>query len=299
MTEPTSTYAMPTKALAPWFGNKRTMAPKICEMVKGHSAFWDLCTGGCAIIPVKPRSPMETVVDLHGGVINLIRVVQDDNLAPELYYRAKRTAACNVLYEEAAERCLSPWRRKRVIGDDPPDLDWASDYLVMVWLGRNGLAGTVDEGEAGFCMRYSDSGGATATRFRSVVESIPAWWQRLRGVTALQADVRDVLPRIPDEPGHAIYIDPPYITKGNRYVYDFDGQTEPTKPLFGEDDSAGMTHGELAALLSRFDRARVVVSYYDHPTVRALYPSDNWTITPVPATKHLANSFGNAGGPVT
>ena len=282
----TEILPMPIRAVAPWFGSKRQLAKRIVPYVEPHANFWDLCTGGCAIIPEKSRSTMETVVDLHGGVVNLLRVVQDDHLAPMLYDRAIRTAACDALYESAADRCQCRWWKSRRVED--PDLEWAADYLITVWLGRNGLAGTEEEGHAGFCARYGLGGGTTATRFRKVAESIPAWWQRLRGVTVLQADVRDVLPKIPDESTTAIYIDPPYVKKSVRYIHDF-AEEMPTGPLFGEDASTNLTHEELAGLLARFRHARVVVSYYDHPRVRALYNSDQWTYVHVDAVKNLAN----------
>lgn len=89
-----------------------------------------------------------------------------------------------------------------------------------------------------------------------------AWRDALNGWTFECLDWRDMLPRIPDEVGHGIYCDPPWVGVGDEYRY-----------TFTESD-----HRELAATLRKFQRARIVVRYGDHELVRALYPATEWTI---------------------
>jgi site-specific DNA-adenine methylase len=98
--------------------------------------------------------------------------------------------------------------------------------------------------------------------------------ERLRNVVILRRDAFEVVERIADEPGIAIYADPPYIKStrarnATRYLFEF-----------GEED-----HLRLAEKLRRFERARVVVSYYDDPGLEAMYPG--WTKRLVYRQKNL------------
>lgn len=248
------TSAMKITALSPWFGSKRNLAPEIVKEIGPHRVYWEPFCGSMAVLMGKPPCVMESVNDLHGDLVNLARVIQHDQLGPKLYRRLRRTMMAEQLHREAAER----HRDRGYLGDVAPDVDAAADYFLCSWLGRNGVAGTSSYNQ-GFCVRYTANGGHAATRWASVVDSIPAWRRRLRNVTILCRDAFELLPRIDDQDGTAIYVDPPYLVKGAKYVHDF----------------ADADHARLAEALRRFTRARVVVSYYDHPALDDLYP--NWT----------------------
>ncbi len=256
------------KAIAPWFGGKRTLAPTIVEELGPHRVYWEPFCGSMAVLLVKPRCVMETVNDLHGDLVNLARVIQDDAMGPRLYRRLRRTLMCEVLHREAAAR----HRGRGYLDDVAADVDAAYDYFLCAWLGRNGVAGTLSYNQ-GFCLRMTGNGGHSATRWTSVVDSIPAWRERLRNVTILRRDAFELLPRIDDAPGTAIYCDPPYIRKGASYVHDF----------------TPANHALLAAELGRFRHARVVLSYYDEPELADLYPPGRWTLRRFDVAKSLVN----------
>lgn len=92
-----------------------------------------------------------------------------------------------------------------------------------------------------------------------------------------------LLPKIKDEPRVAIYVDSPYLKQsrgtggGSRYEHDFEIEQ----------------HERLAAIASRFKKARLVLSYYDHPIIRELYPARRWTIRPLHALKTVMVQRGN------
>jgi DNA adenine methylase len=210
---------------------------------------------------------METVVDLHWDVTNLAKVVQDVELAPQLYRRLRRTLLSEQLHRDAAKRYAE---RGYCPDVSQPDLDRAYDYFLCAWLGRNGVAGTHSYNQ-GFCVRYTANGGHAPKRWDSAVRSIPAWRRRMANLTILNRDMFKVLPRILDEAGTAIYCDPPYLIKGAKYIHDFES---------GD-------HEQLAEALGRFRKARVVVSYYDHPLLAELYPE--WTRRVIEVSKALAH----------
>ncbi len=260
-------------ALVPYFGGKRNLASKIVAEIGSHRVWWDPFCGSLAVLFAKPACRMETVNDLYGDLTNLARVLQDEALALALYSNLTRTLMAESLFQDSADVLRQP------IPSLTPSADRAYHFMVVSWLGRNGVTGTMSY-NAGYCVRYTSNGGHAARRWRSVVDSIPAWHDRLRNVTILSRDAFDLIPRIEDKDGTVIYVDPPYIVKGAKYVHDF---TE-------------AQHRELAELLSRFKRTRVIVSYYDHPLIDALY--DGWTKRTFEVTRAMANQGQRQRGKV-
>ncbi len=263
-------------AIAPWFGSKRTLSPRIVALMRPHRCYWEPFVGGISVILHKTPCPMETINDLHGEVTNLARVIAHREMYLTLCDRLVCTLMSEQLYREAAER----WKTRGLTpAPDAPDLERAYDYFLCSWLGRNGCAGTQSYNQ-GFCVRYTANGGHAAKRFRSAVNSIPDWHERLRNVTILNRDGFELIGRIEDEPKTVIYLDPPYVVKGAKYQHDF-------KP---ED------HARLREAAGRFKRAQVIVSYYDHPSVRELY--DGWRFHDCMTTKALAQGNTKRAGVV-
>jgi DNA adenine methylase len=242
---------MKVTAIAPWFGGKRTMAPDIVKQLGQHSAYWEPFCGSMAVLLAKPESSHETVNDLHGDLINLARVIADDEMYMRLYDRASRVL-CD---EERRDESIALLRT----ATDP--LDRAFHYFVIQWMGRNGFSGTVGCEKSSFAVRWTPNGGHGGQRFASAVDSIPAWHQRLRRLTILQRDAFEVIEKIDDHPKVVIYCDPPYLVKNATYEHDFEVPD----------------HARLAKLLNRFENTRVVVSYYKHAALDVLYPAPKWT----------------------
>lgn len=256
-------------ALAPWFGSKRTLAPRIVAEMGKHTSYFEPFCGSCAVLLAKDQTPFETVNDLHGDLVNLARVLKCEDTARQLYSRLVPDLMVEKLFHEATAR----YRERGVmLASDTPDVDRAADYMTCSWHGRNGVAGTSSYNQ-GYCVRYTKNGGHAAKRWHSVVASIPDWHERLRNVTILNRDGIDLLNRWEDSPGCVIYCDPPYLVKGAKYVHDFN-----------DDD-----HERLAKALWRFKKTRVVASYYDHPRLDELYPTPRWTKVHCPTTKALVN----------
>lgn len=272
---------MTIKALAPWFGGKRTMAPLIVAELGKHDYYAEGCCGGLPIVLAKPAIGHEYVCDLHGDLINLARVVASDELAPALFDRLLRTSLCEPMLE-AADAMV----RGGDYLDDRPDLARAYAFFVTSWGGRNGEAG-LQKSERGrtVAMRWTPNGGGPGVRFRAAVDSLPAWWARLRAVTILRRDWFEFCPSIKDRVGTAIYVDPPYLMKSDRYLYDFESNDGGLVP----DD-----HGRLAEMMGRFKAARVVISYYAHTRLETLYPRDRWTHIDCARTKNLTNQASKA-----
>lgn len=272
---PGSTLAKPEiGAVVPYFGGKRNLAPEIVAEVGPHRSWWELCCGSLAVTLAKPKAAMETVVDKHGHVHNLVEVVKNPTLGPKLYRRLRREVMDDRLFADA-RATLS------VIQPSDAPLLHAHAYFVVSWMGRNGMAGTRDSNTT-YSARYTHNGGHAAKRFAAAVDSIPAWRRRLREVTFLGKDVFEVAPKIEDDEGVGVFADPPYIEEGDRYLHAFSAED----------------HARFAEEMGRFRKARVVLTYYDHPRLRELYPpledGGRWTHRRIEVSKSLA-SAGSRG----
>ncbi len=261
-------------ALAPWMGSKRQLAARIVEALGPHHAYFEPFCGSMAVILNKPVVRHEVVNDLNRDIVNVATVLRTRPLVAELLTRLHFTLAAEELYRESRTVTMEPYRGR--LGD----VDRAYHALVMWWLGRNGIAGTKPS-ETGFSARFTARGGSGGVRFRNLVSAIPWFAKRLERVDVLNQDAIKMIGKIPDEPGAAVYADPPYFVKAKKYQHDFESAD----------------HDRLAAALNRFRQVRVVLSYYPHPRLQDLYPPDRWEQVEISVTKNIRNtvSRGCAG----
>src|ERR1043165_4651759 len=125
-------------ALAPWFGGKRTMAPRIVAELGDHRAHWGLPCGAMSVLLEKPPCGMETVADLHGDLTNLALVIQNPKLGAALFRRLRRT----MLAEEILARACHQLDTTPIPPESEPDIDRAYAYFIQSWMMRSGVAGT-------------------------------------------------------------------------------------------------------------------------------------------------------------
>lgn len=263
----------------PYFGGKRTLAPRIVELVcEGGrpSYFCEPFVGGGAVSLAMPDVTTHVVNDLNADVVNLMRclALEGDRL---------RERARDVMCSEDVYRAFLAQPA------DQGSFARALRSLVIAWLGPNGFAGTHHNPR--FPKRYGPGGGDPATRWRSVQESIDEWQTRARRWTILNEDGIDSCAKVHDERGVCIYADPPYLRAtraSGDYIRDF------------YDNGGGGLHADdharLADTLSAKTRARVIVSYYDHPRLDTLYPPSRWTKIVIPVAKNTTNA-STASGP--
>lgn len=292
-----TTETMKVRAIAPWFGGKRTMAPAIVTELGPHTQFFEPFCGSMAVLFAKEPSQKETVNDLHGDLINLARVLQDDDACPQLYERLERALFSEDSLDRARLELDDESALSLIVHHKPPrdklSIERAYWYFLASWMGRNGTAGT-DRVDYQIAVRWTKGGGSPTVRWRNAVQSIPAWHERLKNVVILCRDAFMIMERFEDVAGTAIYVDPPYhaSTRGKikdgragRYKYEFDHES----PLFGDD------HERLFKMLSAYKHARIVVSYYDCPRIRELYKG--WTFVEHTRQKHLHAQNGRGARP--
>jgi DNA adenine methylase len=179
---------------------------------------------------------------------NLAQVVAHRYQCCELYKRLRHVLVSERFLDQAREKLKEPYTT---------GVERAYWFFINSWLGRNGMAGTHLYNQT-FCRRFTSRGGSPSIRFTTAINSIPAWRRRLQRVTILNMDAFELIGKVEDQAGMAIYVDPPYMKDKRDYVHDF----------------KAADHEFLAAALRRFSNARIVVSYYEHPKLDELYP--NW-----------------------
>jgi DNA adenine methylase len=292
-------------ALAPWFGCKRTLAPRIVEELGPHTQYFEPFLGSAAVLFAKEPSQKETVSDLHGDLTNLARVVSDPDAAPVLYEHLQQTVFSEAILQDARVQLEDDAVLPLIASEFAQSkgrVSWlmrkrAYWYFLACWMGRNGTAGT-ERVDYQIAVRWTKSGGSPTVRFRNAVESIPAWHRRLLNVVILQRDAFEILDRFEDDPATAIYCDPPYPAETRSNVRD-DGTSNHGGSgqylhefkhggggLFGAEDD----HARLARILRGYKRARIVVSTYDCPRYRELF--DGWTFVDCKMLKLLHQQSG-------
>lgn len=254
---------MQITAIAPWYGSNRMLAAHVGKLLKGCE--WvgvPFCGGMSELAHIDARTLL--VSDLHRHVINLARVVANTAARAELIARLEATPfhpdalrfaqeACGRLEPLVPEQLPPSWACA-------PDVGMAAHYFVCSWMARNGTAGTAREFDAGIATRWNAGGGDSAVRFRNATESLADWSKIMRRCTFVCLDVFDFLDKVHDQPGHGLYLDPPFPGPGDRYRH-----------TFGED-----VHRRLASRLCMFDQCRIVCRFYDVPLIRELYPEGPW-----------------------
>lgn len=268
----------PIGSLAGWYGSKSEMVPTLLDWLGEHRSYVEPFAGGMSVLLGKPPCTSEIVNDLHGDLINLAWTIQHDVWGPWLYRCLRRVIYSEVSFDFAR------WKIDELPLANGPDCASeetsrrAFHYFVLCWMGRRGTLGTRGNHHS-FAVRYGHTGGNQATRFASALGCIPSWRKRMRGVTIVRRDGFRLLERLPDAVLQSIYVDPPYLVKGARYLHDF---------TVGD-------HERLATMLRRFRRSRVVVSYYDHPELTRLYPERNWLRVDSSREKRLSRQTATEG----
>ena len=270
---------MAVTALAGWFGGNRLLAHHVGEALRGCSWVGIPFAGGMSEVP---HITARTIVvnDIHRLIINLARVTKDDDLRPALIRQARRKQfhpdellASQTICKANMEEAPRP--------PAPPDLSLAVEYFVCCWMGRGGKAGVVDEFNGRTAVRWKSDGGDSMVRYQSAIRMLAEFSRHLRRCTFDTKDaIEEFLPRCEDIKGHGIYADPPFVGVGRRYKYNA-----------GETDAAERAwHTRLRDALARFKNTRVVCRFYDHPLVRELYPSPQWTWLKLEGGKTQANA---------
>jgi site-specific DNA-adenine methylase len=254
MTKPSKSKqaTMPVRALAPWFGSGRLIAPLVGRELAGCKWIGVPFAGGMSeIAEIDARSI--AVNDLHRHVINLAMVVADREARREMMRRLIGYPFHPEVLRTAQDYC----RRTEPIVWQGLDIPLATYYFVCCWMGRSASGGCPREFNGGISTRWNANGGDSNTRYRSALRGLAEWGRIMRRCSFTCLDAFEFLAKCQDTPETGIYVDAPWPDDGEKYEH-----------KFTEDDQR-----RLAERLHKFVNARVVVRFGDHPLIRKLYPN--------------------------
>lgn len=278
----TSTAAMKMNRLAPWFGADLAIAEEAAGLIGKRAWVGIPFCGGCSIVPfLETRSGLCS--DLHRHIINLAKVIRDPELRPRLIQRLDRELFHPDVLRNAQLRCMERMAigGANLFGEPEDDslndpVQWAADYFIACWMARGGHAGKESEFTQSLAVRFTSSGGGSAVRYRSAVESIEAWSSALRRWDFECCNVFDFLTGVKDIPTHALYIDAPWPDLGKEY-----------KHKFTEKDQVW-----LRDRLESLEKIRIVVRFGLHDLIKELYSGVQWVW-------HFTNSRNQSNNEVT
>lgn len=196
----------PKRPALRYYGGKFRLAPWIISHFPPHQNYVEPCCGACSVLLQKPRSPLETVNDLDGNVVNFFRVLRD---RPDELIRKIR---------------LTPWARdefEKARFSDPDPLESARRFFVSAWMSIS-------------CMPHDKTTGWRTASFFGQCYNLPShnyfdliessmletFAQRFYGVQIECREYEYVLKRY-DRNDTLIYFDPPYAsaTRSNPNTY--------------------------------------------------------------------------------
>jgi DNA adenine methylase len=206
------------------------------------------------VLMCKPRSEVEVYNDIDGDIVNLFRVLRDEDKAKELQFLLECT----------------PYSRNEFFGsytpsgvDEISDVERARRTLVR---GNMGWQQTpFDEPSRGAfrnCATKIADGGHYANDWAGLHRHVDSWVDRLRGVVIEEMDAIGLIRKF-DAPHVAFYVDPPYLA-----------ETRTNSKKYRKEMADAELHVELASILGQV-KGSVVVSGYQSELYDSLYAG--WT----------------------
>lgn len=268
----------PCTRLVPYFGSAASVAQHVGRQLAGARYVVVPFAGGMSELLHLTGANTLIVGDLNRHVINLANVVKYRRLRAALVRDLRRLPFHEDVLRDAQAVC----RRVEADGFAGDAFEWAKAYFVACWMGRNGDAGTGKEFRSALSRRTDGNGGDSAGRFRSATESLRAWDAIMPRCTFLVRDAVELVEETKDEPETGVYADPPWPEDGDKYAHR-GGDTKAERRAF---------QVRVRDALARFERARVVVRYGDHPLVRELYADAKWRLIEVAGRTAKKRSMG-------
>jgi DNA adenine methylase len=232
----------PTRPVLRWHGGKWLQAPDIIALFPPHRDYVEPYGGAASVLLRKPRTHGEIYNDLDDDVVNLFRVLQDDELASALVRKLYLTPFARCEFEIAWE-----------IADDP--VERARRLIIRSFMGFGAHAHSdMSKGHrsTGFRSSSSRAGSTPATDWANYPPALSAIVERMRGVTIEHRPAMQVM-AAHDRPTTLHFVDPPYLpeTRGRKNPYD-------PKHLYRHDMTLD-GHVELLAFLAGGELSGMVV----------------------------------------
>lgn len=246
-----------------YHGGKFRMAPRLIELFPDHRVYTEAFGGGGSVLMLKPRSYSEIYNDLDGEVVNVFRVLQDRRKAARLEAALRVTPFARAEFELSYKHSRSDVERARrtIIR---AFMGWGSDGITRTKATCAGFNTRISSTmSTGFRWNSNRSGTTAASDWKVWPSQIPAFVERLQGVTIENRDAKDIIAKM-DREDCLHYVDPPYPFSVRAFG---NGSTPEHRYRWEMTDRQ---HRELSVLLHSL-RGMVIISSYPGPLYDRLY----------------------------
>ena len=235
-----------------WFGGKGKLVSKLLKYVPPHVYYLEAYGGGASLLFAKKPSEFEVYNDIDGDLVNLFRVLRDEQKFEKFYRKV----------------CLTPYSREeynycRTTYENCEDeIERAYRFFVLV---RQSFSGSKDSWSYSVrecCKKMVDA----VSRWLSIIDLLPAIHERIMRVQIENLPALECIEKYGSAWNYDesfIYLDPPYLPETRReggYKYE----------MTRED------HEELIKyLIKNQNRNKFMLSGYDNELYREL-ENEGW-----------------------
>lgn len=216
-------------------GGKFTLAKWVISHFPGHETYVELFGGAASVLLQKQRSQGEVYNDINGDVVNVFRILRNDEMARKLTSKLLLTPFSYDEYKAAFDPTEDPIEKARqMIFRSYAGI--GSDSLFRPNAGYRGLVNR-------------QSGVTPATPWAEFPHEISKFVERLRGVSIENRDATRLI-KLYDRPRTLFYVDPPYVMS-----------TRSSKSVMYENEYSDQQHRDLAAALRNITGMAIVSGY--------------------------------------
>jgi DNA adenine methylase len=179
-----------------WHGGKWILAPWIIEHLPPHRIYVEPYGGAASVLIRKPRSYAEVYNDLDDDVVNLFRVIRDDEMSHRLHSAVLHTPFARTEFNDAYLPTNDPVEKARRL--------IIRSFMGFGSDGHNGARPT------GFRANSNKSGTTPAHDWANYDEALELIIWRVRGLVIENRPAIEVIQQ-QDGPATLHYVDPPYV----------------------------------------------------------------------------------------
>lgn len=176
-----------------WIGGKQYMLDFLFPLIPQHQHYIEVFGGAASLLINKPQSYLETYNDIHSGLVNFFRVLQDREKFAKLRFMFEYT----IYSREEYEKCKN-WET---------ELDDVKKAYKFFYLITNSFSGTLG---GGWSYIVKKSRSMPAKKMHSKISQLKSFHERFKFVQIEHMDALKVLSKY-DSPDSFFFVDPPYI----------------------------------------------------------------------------------------
>lgn len=257
-------------SLMPYIGGKHRMAGEIAKRLHatGADTLVDVFGGSSAVL-LNAGFQKRVYNDASGDLVNLFRCLGNPSNRIALFRRLKCTPPSRKIFNDDAAVYVNGLLSFANVSDQVERARMTLYRQLLAWGGK-GRSG-------GFSASCGDRTSIKEVlRYQNVLRKLVKIGHYFQGTIIENLDYQNIIRTYGRKPNVVLFCDPPYV--GTECYYSH---------IFGRAD-----HAFLAHQLSNVS-AQAVLTYYDLPLIRELYPESSWKWENIVCTKNSQLRKGN------